>query len=180
MPLFHGSKDSLPHISDIFLIYTPHSPAKSISFFPQTALPSPAPVHNPMHEISHLPLSIPYHQPSTFPSFLHPLHLPHEKSPAGTKPTGLPMLKANICLFALICGGDEENRTPVRKCCHIDFSERSQCLNLESRQTLTTAVHSILEKFPLQSSRSQTSGIPQLAPYTLRRELRIQGLASSC
>ena len=111
MPLFHGSKDSLPHISDIFLIYTPHSPAKSISFFPQTALPSPAPVHNPMHEISHLPLSIPYHQPSTFPSFLHPLHLSHEKSPAGTKPTGLPMLKANICLFALICGGDGSHLT---------------------------------------------------------------------
>ena len=180
MPLFHGSKDSLPHISDIFLIYTPHSPAKSISFFPQTALPSPAPVHNPMHEISHLPLSIPYHQPSTFPSFLHPLHLSHEKSPAGTKPTGLPMLKAKICLFALICGGDGENRTPVRKRCHTDFSERSLCLSFRYGQTQTTAVHPILEKFPSQPSRSQASGIPQLAPYSLRRELSEQGLALSC
>ena len=77
-------------------------------------------------------------------------------------------------------GGDEENRTPVRKRCHIDFSERSLCLSFRYGQTQTTAGHPILEKFPSQPSRSQASGIPQLAPYPLRRELSEQGLASSC
>ena len=48
---------------------------------------------------------------STSPQLSLPLALPHEKSPAGTQPTGLPMLKANFCLFALICGGDGSHLT---------------------------------------------------------------------
>lgn len=62
---------------------------------------------------------------------------------------GYSYAKTNFCLFVLIDGGDEENRTPVRKRCHIDFSERSQCLDLRLKQTQTTAVHPILEKFPI-------------------------------
>ena len=113
------------------------------------------------------------------PSFLHPLHLPHEKSPAGTKPTGLPMLKANICLFALIDGGDEENRTPVQERRYQDFSERSLCLDLRFRQTQTTAIHPISMRFPFQASENWPSGIPLLAPYPLTREISRQGLALS-
>ena len=113
------------------------------------------------------------------PSFLHLLHLPHEKSPAGTKPTGLPMLKANICLFALICGGDEENRTPVQERRYQDFSERSLCLDLRFRQTQTTAIHPISMIFPFQASENWPSGIPLLAPYPLTREISRQGLALS-
>ncbi len=64
--------------------------------------------------------------------------------------------------FDRICGGDEENRTPVRKRCHIDFSERSQCLSLRVGQTQTTAVPPILEKFPLQASRSQPVEYPAI------------------
>ena len=128
---------------------------------------------------SPLSISIPYHQHQHFPSFLHPLHLPHEKSPAGTKPTGLPMLKANICLFALICGGDEENRTPVQERRYQDFSERSLCLDLRFRQTQTTAIHPISMRFPFQASENWPSGIPLLAPYPLTREISKQGLALS-
>ena len=113
------------------------------------------------------------------PSFLHPLHLPHEKSPAGTKPTGLPMLKANICLFALIDGGDEENRTPVQERRYQDFSERSLCLDLRFRQTQTTAIHPISMRFPFQASENWPSGIPLLAPYPLTREISRQRLALS-
>ena len=112
-------------------------------------------------------------------SFLHSLHLSHEKSPAGTKPTGLPMLKANICLFALICGGDGENRTPVQERRYQDFAERSLCLDLRFRQTQTTAIHPISMRFPFQASENWPSGIPLLAPYPLTREISRQGLALS-
>ena len=137
------------------------------------------PVQHPMHEDKS---PAPLHTISSAPALpqLSPFSSPaHEKSPAGTKPTGLSMLKTKICLFALICGGDGENRTPVRKRCHTDFSERSLCLSFRYGQTQTTAVHPILEKFPIQPSRSQASGIPQLAPYSLRRLLSEQGLALS-
>ena len=103
----------------------------------------------------------------------------HEKSPAGTKPTGLPMLKTNFCLFALIDGGDEENRTPVQERRYQDFSERSLCLDLRFRQTQTTAIHPISMRFPFQASENWPSGIPLLAPYPLTREISRQGLALS-
>ena len=64
-----------------------------------------------IRKTSRLPLSIPYHQHQHFPQLSPSPALPHEKSPAGTKPTGLPMLKTKIYLFALICGGDDSHLT---------------------------------------------------------------------
>lgn len=42
-----------------------------------------------------------------------------------------PLLSERHCRF--LSGGDEENRTPVRKHCFIGFSERSLCFNLRIR-----------------------------------------------
>lgn len=56
----------------------------------------------PLHPLS-LSEGLPQLSPSPSPA--------HEKSPAGTKPTGLSMLKTKICLFALICGGDDSHLT---------------------------------------------------------------------
>ena len=89
-------------------------------------------------------------------------------------------ITGEVYIFALIDGGDEENRTPVRKRCHIDFSERSQCLNLRVRQTQTTAVPPILEKIPLRPPEGNPLGIPLLASYPLTREISRQRLALSC
>ena len=89
-------------------------------------------------------------------------------------------ITGEFCIFALIDGGDEENRTPVRKRCHIDFSERSQCLSLRDGQTQTTAVPPILEKIPLRPPGVSPLGIPLLASYPLTREISRQRLALSC
>lgn len=58
-----------------------------------------------IRKTSRLPLSIPYHQHQHFPQLSPPPALPHEKSPAGTKPTGLLMLIP----FHLIASGNEEH-----------------------------------------------------------------------
>ena len=59
-------------------------------------------------------------------------------------------------------GGDEENRTPVRKYCYTDFSERSLWLFLRNRLSTNKGPHPDLDKgFPRQAPRiaSQVSHI---------------------
>ena len=89
-------------------------------------------------------------------------------------------ITGELCVLALIDGGDEENRTPVRKRCYIDFSERSQCFDLRIRQTQTTAILPILEKIPLRPPEVSPSGIPLSTSYPLTRDISRQRLASSC
>lgn len=106
------------------------------------------------------------------------MHFAH-KNAVPANGTALYIASENL-IFALIDGGDEENRTPVRKRCYMDFSERSQCLNLRDGQTQTTADPPILEKFPLRPPGVSPLGIPLLASYPLTREISRQRLALSC
>ena len=97
----------------------------------------------------------------------------------GHRQVSSKFITGKICVFALIDGGDEENRTPVQERRYQDFSERSLCLDLRFRQTQTTAIHPISMRFPFQASENWPSGIPLLAPYPLTREISRQGLALS-
>lgn len=87
---------------------------------------------------------------------------------------GFLSLRRLVCKIVIIIGGDEENRTPVRKRCYIDFSERSLCLDLRLKQTQTTAVRPISMKFPSVSENRQLS-ILQFAPHPPVQEAVRQG-----
>ena len=64
-------------------------------------------------------------------------------------------------------GGDEENRTPVRKYCCIDFSERSLWLDLRNRPSTNKRLHSDLDKSSRQRLRELALRYPAVSPLSV-------------
>ena len=83
----------------------------------------------------------------------------HEKrTPAVRMPQASSSLFQRLCRF--FSGGDEENRTPVRKHCFIGFSERSLCFYLRIQTPADRLPSSDSAKISLLSLRKSTLRYP--------------------
>ena len=78
--------------------------------------------------------------------------------------------KVKVFDFDRISGGDEENRTPVRKHCFTGFSERSSRFALRTQAPMSGLKSSDPSKMSRKIKGKPSPGIPQLASFPPVRE----------
>ena len=104
----------------------------------------------------------------------------HTKNPSWHKTNwDFFYVKTDTFRSVLICGGDEENRTPVRKHCLTNFSERSLWLSFGSQPSADNQLCPYLDESSQSSLRELAVRYPAVCPLSVPAGEERTGVALS-